>query len=110
MTKQTTIRRVMTALPALVLVLGFATVAAACPTCKLGLAENDPTNGGMVAGFFYSILFMMAMPFVLLGSFSGFAYLAVRRARVEQEAAAEQEAAGDVADGTAADDSAADGS
>ncbi len=93
MTMQTAIRRIVCVLPALLLVIGFATVASACPTCKFGLAENDPTNGGMAAGYFYSILFMMAMPFVLLGSFSGCAYLAVRRARIEQEAAAQQDAA-----------------
>ncbi len=95
MTMQTAIRRIVCVLPALLLVIGFATVASACPTCKFSVAEYDPTNGGMAAGYFYSILFMMAMPFVLLGSFSGCAYLAVRRARVEKEAEAEQDAADD---------------
>jgi len=48
------------------------------------LAENDPSHGGLVTGYFYSILFMMAMPFVLIGTFGGFAYWSVRRARAEK--------------------------
>lgn len=39
----------------------------------------------MVAGYFYSILFMMSMPFILVGVFGGYAYLIVRRARRLQE-------------------------
>ena len=70
---------------AVVLVLGFAAVATACPSCKNSLAENDPAFGAMAAGYFYSILFMMAMPFVLLGSFGSYAYFAVRRAQNAQQ-------------------------
>jgi hypothetical protein len=57
----------------------------ACPTCKEGLAENDPQHASLVRGYFYSILFMMAMPFVILGTFGSFAYLSIRKAaRVRQ--------------------------
>ena len=53
----------------------------ACPTCKDGLAENDPASQVTAAGYFYSILFMMAMPFVLIGTFGSAAYFSIRRAR-----------------------------
>ena len=56
----------------------------ACPTCKDGLAENDPASQAQAAGYFYSILFMMAMPFVIIGTFGGAAYLSIRRAREQQ--------------------------
>lgn len=58
----------------------------ACPTCKDGIAESDPTSQAQARGYFYSILFMMAMPFVLIGTFGGAAYLSIRRAREEQSA------------------------
>ena len=64
----------------------------ACPTCKDGIAESDPTSQAQAAGYFYSILFMMAMPFVLIGTFGGAAYLSIRRARDQQRSAAAQKA------------------
>ncbi len=73
--------RPITALLVLVAVLCLASEAWACPTCKDGLAENDPSSQAMAAGYFYSILFMMAMPFVIIGTFGSFAYFSVRRAR-----------------------------
>jgi uncharacterized paraquat-inducible protein A len=76
-------RWVMIAL-AIVLVLLIASVAAACPTCKEGLAQNDPHGQSIAAGYYYSILFMMAMPFTVLGTFGGLAYLSIRRARQAQ--------------------------
>jgi hypothetical protein len=69
---------------AIVLVLLIATVAGACPTCKEGLAQNDPQGESMAAGYYYSILFMMAMPFAVLGTFGSLAYLSIRRARSQQ--------------------------
>ena len=45
------------------LIVLLATVAAeACPTCKQAVAEN---GGNTVSGFFWSICFMMAMPFTI---------------------------------------------
>ncbi len=70
---------------AMILLIGLASVADACPTCKQALEENDPHGSQMMAGYFYSILFMMSMPFVLIGTFGGFAYLSVRRARKESD-------------------------
>lgn len=90
--RRTTWRR-LAPLLAVVLVLCFAAAAMACPTCKEGLAQSDPAYQGMVSGYFYSILFMMAMPFVVLGTFGGFAYLSIRRAREAEALAAEAEQA-----------------
>ena len=50
----------------------------ACPSCKAAL--GDPAQANLVNGFFWSILFMMSMPFVILGTFGGSMYLSVRRA------------------------------
>lgn len=80
-------------LVAVVLAVSIAATALACPTCKQGIAENDPAYQGMVAGYFYSILFMMAMPFVIIGTFGGFAYLSIRRAREAQALASAAEGA-----------------
>lgn len=64
-----------------VLMLCWTSVGVACPTCKDALADSDPAHARMVAGYFYSILFMMSVPFILVGSFCGYAYMLVRRAR-----------------------------
>ena len=58
--------------------------ALACPTCKEGIAENDPDAQRLAAGFYYSILFMLSMPFVVLGTFGSVCYRAVRKARAAQ--------------------------
>ena len=60
----------------MVLVIGFLTVilvqpALACPTCKQALAENGQSQDGLVRGYFWSILFMMSMPFLI---FCGMGY------------------------------------
>ena len=78
----TTIRTLATLL-AIAAVLVLATTAEACPTCKDGIADSDPATQSMAAGYFYSILFMMSMPFILLGSLGSFAYLSVRKAKRE---------------------------
>ncbi len=65
------------------LVVILATCVQACPTCKNALAENDPHHQSMVSGYYYSILFMMSMPFLLIGSIGGYFYLSVRRARTQ---------------------------
>jgi uncharacterized protein YbaR (Trm112 family) len=68
---------------ACVILVATATDALACPMCKAALASHDRTQGDWVRGFFWSILFMLSMPFVLLGAFSVKMYLLVRRARRE---------------------------
>jgi len=55
-------------------------LALGCPTCKDGLA-GDPAAAGMVQGYFWSIVFMMSMPFLILGGISAYFYYEVCRAR-----------------------------
>ena len=64
----------------------------ACPTCKEAVAENGQSQAGLVRGYFWSILFMMSMPFLI---FCGLAYYfgwQVRKAREQQLLAAAGEA------------------
>ncbi|MDE0938329.1 MAG: hypothetical protein OSA43_00080 [Pirellulales bacterium] len=58
----------------------------ACPGCKNALSENDPQHAQMVRGYFWSILFMMAMPFAIAGTFGTFFYLEIRRKRSTEQA------------------------
>ena len=51
------------------------TPALGCPNCKDGLADNQ------ARGYFLSILFMMSMPFLMIGAFSTYMYVEIRRAR-----------------------------
>jgi len=74
----TGVLRAVLALAVVVLLVG---VAGACPTCSEGLANADPQHQSVAAGYYYSILFMMSMPFAILGTFCGLAYLSIRRAR-----------------------------
>jgi hypothetical protein len=65
----------------------FGQVAEACPSCQRALA--DGSQGNLAAGIYYSILFMMSMPFAIVGTFGCFAYRAVKR---EQRRVAEDNA------------------
>jgi heme/copper-type cytochrome/quinol oxidase subunit 2 len=73
--------RVALALIAVALCLVLQSVAAACPNCKEAMEKQDPTHGGVVKGYFYSILFMMGTPYLVLGSFCAMMYYRVRKAR-----------------------------
>jgi hypothetical protein len=70
------------AVAALVLAL-WAAPAWGCPSCKAALAGQEG-GGNLVQGFFVSIVFMMSMPFLMVGAFSGYMYVLVRRARAAQ--------------------------
>ena len=84
MTLRQLFRNLSTTTAALLLVVLCCSVAAACPNCSDGLA--DQTGGGdMVAGYFWSILFMMGMPFTIFTGIGGYMYLEVRKARKRQE-------------------------
>jgi len=69
---------------ALAVVALSAACVVACPTCKEGLDQNDPNHQAVAAGFYYSILFMMSMPYLILGTLGSLAYLSIRRARAGQ--------------------------
>jgi uncharacterized paraquat-inducible protein A len=56
----------------------------ACPTCKSAISGDDPVSVARATGYFYSILFMMSMPFVIIGTFGGLAYFTIRKAREQQ--------------------------
>jgi hypothetical protein len=71
-------------IPAVLVALVLAAVASACPTCSEGLAGADPHHQSIAAGFYYSILFMMSMPYLILGSFGYLAYRSIQRARGRQ--------------------------
>lgn len=73
----------LTLLLTLVCVTG---TASACPTCKDGMA-GDPAYSSMVSGYFWSILFMMSMPFLVFSGVAAYFYYEVRRARMRQAAA-----------------------
>jgi len=68
----------------LAICLVLAGVVSACPTCREGLAENDPQGQSIAAGFYYSILFMMSVPYALLATLGCLAYRAVKRAQAQQ--------------------------
>ena len=85
-------RHFATLLLALIALLLVATVAQACPGCKEAIAENDLQGQRVARGYFWSILFMMSMPFTILGTFGTYCYVEVRRARRDKEQLEQQEA------------------
>lgn len=80
--------RAAAAIAAIAAVMCVATEAWACPNCREALA-NSPQGRGLAAGFYYSILFMMSMPFLILGGLGTVFYRSVRRAQHEQQAGSE---------------------
>jgi hypothetical protein len=85
--------RLFPLLVALTLVIVLVSTASACPNCKDALAANDPERSGIVKGYFYSILFMMGMPFACVTCFSAYMYRQVVRARAERMQASESTSA-----------------
>jgi hypothetical protein len=78
-------------------VFGVASVASACPSCQQALGEGG-SQGDLARGLYYSILFMMSMPFAIVGTFAGLAYRAVKLDKRRKEA---EQAASPSDDGTA---------
>jgi heme/copper-type cytochrome/quinol oxidase subunit 2 len=66
-----------------VLLVACADVVWACPTCKDQLAA-DPAAANLVRGYFWSILFMLSMPFLILTGLSSYFYWEVCKARRRQ--------------------------
>jgi hypothetical protein len=69
---------------ALAFLLLLAGDAWACPGCKEAIAAQPRDASRMREGYFWSILFMMAMPFLLLGTGSFFVVRAVKRGALPQ--------------------------
>jgi hypothetical protein len=57
-----------------------ATPAWACPNCAEGMA-HDPAQAGLVRGIFWSILFLLSMPFLIFAGVGGYFYWLIRSAR-----------------------------
>jgi hypothetical protein len=70
---------------AVAVLLASVQTASACPSCKEALASGSG-GGDLVSGFFWSILFLLSMPFLLLGSFGLYFYYLVRKARLARAA------------------------
>ena len=62
-----------------VMALLVAADAFGCPNCKDGVNTADPAGLNVARGYFYSILFMLAMPFTLAGSFWAYVWREMRR-------------------------------
>ena len=75
-----TLVRTLPIVLAMALLVCFADTALACPTCKENLA-GDPEAANIVRGYFYSILFMLSMPPLILSGLSLYFYYEVRKAR-----------------------------
>jgi p-aminobenzoyl-glutamate transporter AbgT len=78
-------RCLLTVTIAFVAMLLLSTDLMACPTCKNGMSGGDPVSVARASGYFYSILFMMSMPFLIVGTFGGAAYLSIKRAREREQ-------------------------
>jgi hypothetical protein len=68
----------LTATLGLAILLAGGSLAEACPSCQAAL-NADGSQGDLARGIYYSIMFMMSMPFAIIGTFSFFAYRAVKR-------------------------------
>lgn len=55
--------------------------ALACPSCKAALESNSDDQQRLVNGFFWSIMFMLSMPLLILSGLGTYFYLLVRKAR-----------------------------
>ena len=53
---------------------------------------TDGSQGDLASGIYYSILFMMSMPFAITGTFAGLFYSAVKREHRRQNEAKAREA------------------
>ncbi|TWT39700.1 hypothetical protein [Blastopirellula retiformator] len=67
-----------------------ASIAEACPTCKTGFGERYASAYG------WSIIFMMAMPFTLIGAFAAYVFWSIRSKAAAASAAGTDEAVADL--------------
>ena len=66
------------------LVLLLMGVAEACPSCKQALATAEKAQGDVVGAYMWSILFMLSMPFALVGTFGFSMWRAVKKANASK--------------------------
>ncbi len=74
-------------------------VALACPNCKDGLIDGDPSQSGIVQGFFWSIMIMLATPTLILGGLGSYFYWLIRQAQNQPSAHVARASAGTRAHG-----------
>lgn len=72
------VSRLLLLVSALLLAPCLATPVRACPGCKEAVESQTGDGARMKDGYFYSILFMVAMPFTLVGTGAFFVAKAVR--------------------------------
>jgi p-aminobenzoyl-glutamate transporter AbgT len=75
------VRALTLAVVCMAMLLGSASVASACPSCQAALSAD---GSDLASGIYYSILFMMSMPFAIAGTFAGLMYRAVKREQQRQ--------------------------
>ena len=84
-----TMRKLMSAIVACVLLVGLADMSRACPSCKDSVAEGGVDGGpggptpGLPAGFNYSIYTMLIGFFSVLGLVTGIVVKGVRSAEID---------------------------
>jgi heme/copper-type cytochrome/quinol oxidase subunit 2 len=77
-------RPLIVAASAILLAVVLGSTAQACPTCGAGMSVAGEAGQKMLSGWFWSIVFMMSMPFAILGTLGGYMYWIVRKARLAQ--------------------------
>jgi hypothetical protein len=60
-------------------ILSFPAPASACPNCKEAVAAQPGEAARLKNGYYYSIIFMVSMPFLLLGTGTLLVVRAVKR-------------------------------
>ena len=82
-------RTIMLLLPVAVLLLlaAFPDVAAACPNCKEAYMDAGGGSSPVASGFNTSIVFMMIMPFVVMGLFVLRLWTAMRKQKAQDAVA-----------------------
>jgi mannose/fructose/N-acetylgalactosamine-specific phosphotransferase system component IIC len=90
MNNRSMLSRVLLVAVCLTVVLATASIASACPSCRSALG-GDESQGDLARGLYYSILFMMSMPFAIVGTFAALMYRAVKNEQRRKDAEAEQQ-------------------
>ena len=73
-----TIRVMLIALMCVSVLLGFCESVDACPTCKDAMHQE---HSGVATGYYWSILFMMSMPFIIFAGWGIYLYRVLKNAK-----------------------------
>ena len=82
--------------------LATSSVAWACPNCRDALA-GDPAQAGMVRGLFWSIMFLLSMPFLITAGLGAYFYWLISRARKQLPVVSIPQASSPIAESVAAE-------